>query len=381
MVPHRSEIPALFSTINQAGSRKPCADNKKMQKYGYCRNTGRKTSFCRKRGKMNRNRNFKSSVFSLMMQDKVKALNVYNVLGDSHFDNPEDVEIITTDGGISLSVRNDASFIIGTDMNFYEHQSTYNPNMPMRSLIYCTDAIDRRIKEKNENLYGHKQIKIPTPRFVVFYNGREKRPAVEKMYLSSAYMGEKKNPDLELSCTVYNLNAPENKELLEKSEVLYGYTFFINRVNANKENGMELEQAIDEAINTCTRENILQDFFRTYKNEVRRIMALDFTFERQIELTKMEYYQDGFAAGKAEGEARGEAKGMERGEKNGQLQNMISLTVRKLRKGKSVEQIADELEEDTATIAPICKVAEEFAPEYDEGKIFDKLKEKVLANN
>ena len=112
---------------------------------------------------MNRNRNFKSSVFSLMMQDKVKALNVYNVLGNSHFDNPEDVEIITTDGGISLSVRNDASFIIGTDMNFYEHQSTYNPNMPMRSLIYCTDAIDRRIKEKNENLYGHKQIKIPTP--------------------------------------------------------------------------------------------------------------------------------------------------------------------------------------------------------------------------
>ena len=302
---------------------------------------------------MNRNRNFKSSVFSLMMQDKVKALNVYNVLGNSHFDNPEDVEIITTDGGISLSVRNDASFIIGTDMNFYEHQSTYNPNMPMRSLIYCTDAIDRRIKEKNENLYGHKQIKIPTPRFVVFYNGREKRPAVEKMYLSSAYMGEKKNPDLELSCTVYNLNAPENKELLEKSEVLYGYTFFVNRVNANKENGMELEQAIDEAIDACTRENILKDFFGTYKNEVRRIMALDFTFERQIELTKMEYYKDG--------------------EKDGQLRALISLTIRKLRKGKSVEQICDELEADMATISSICKAAEEFAPEYDEEKIFRKL--------
>ena len=326
------------------------------------RNFLKKASFCRKRGKMNRNRNFKSSVFSLMMQDKVKALNVYNVLGNSHFDNPEDVEIITTDGGISLSVRNDASFIIGTDMNFYEHQSTYNPNMPMRSLIYCTDAIDRRIKEKNENLYGHKQIKIPTPRFVVFYNGREKRPAVERMYLSSAYMGEKKNPDLELACTVYNLNAPENKELLEKSEVLYGYTFFVNRVNANKENGMELEQAIDEAIDACTRENILKDFFGTYKNEVRRIMALDFTFERQIELTRMEYYQDGFSEGETHGE------------KNGQLQTLISLTVRKLRKGKSVEQIADELEADIATIAPICKAAEEFAPEYDEEKIFEKVK-------
>lgn len=69
---------------------------------------------------------------------------------------------------------------------------------------------------------------------------------------------------------------------------------------------MELEQAIDEAIDACTRENILKDFFGTYKNEVRRIVALDFTFERQIELTRMEYYQDGFANGEAQGEARGE---------------------------------------------------------------------------
>ena len=98
-------------------------------------------------------------------------------------------------------------------------------------------------------------------------------------------------------------------------------------------------------------------------------MALDFTFERQIELTKMEYYQDGFA----DGEVRGEAKGMARGEKNGQLRTLISLTVRKLHKGKSVDQIADELEADKATIAPICKAAEEFAPEYDEEKIFRKL--------
>ncbi|MED9807215.1 MAG: hypothetical protein UGE21_09995, partial [Lachnospiraceae bacterium] len=90
---------------------------------------------------------------------------------------------------------------------------------------------------------------------------------------------------------------------------------------------------------------------------------LDFSFERQIELTKMEDYQDGFSEGETHGE------------KNGQLQNMISLTVRKLRKGKSVEQIADELEADMATIAPICKAAEEFAPEYDEEKIFERLKE------
>ena len=98
-------------------------------------------------------------------------------------------------------------------------------------------------------------------------------------------------------------------------------------------------------------------------------MALDFTFERQIELTRMEYYQDGFA----DGEVRGETRGMARGKKDGQLRTLISQVVRKLRKGKSVEQIADELEADMATIAPICQAAEEFAPEYDEEKIFRKL--------
>ena len=122
---------------------------------------------------MNRNRNFKSSVFSLMMQDKVKALNVYNVLGNSHFDNPEDVEIITTDGGISLSVRNDASFIIGTDMNFYEHQSTYNPNMPLRDLFYISSEYQKLVDKKS--LYSSVLQKIPAPQFIVFYNGTEKK--------------------------------------------------------------------------------------------------------------------------------------------------------------------------------------------------------------
>ena len=85
----------------------------------------------------------------------------------------------------------------------------------------------------------------------------------------------------------------------------------------------------------------------------------------------MEYYQDGFA----DGEVRGETRGMARGKKDGELQTLISQVVRKLRKGKSVEQIADELEADMATIAPICQAAEEFAPEYDEEKIFERLKE------
>ena len=96
---------------------------------------------------MTENREYKSDVFSLLLEDKTNAMDVYNALNDTHYDNPDEVEMIRLESFIALSMRNDAAFIIGTDMNLYEHQSTYNPNMPLRGLIYYVDTMEKRIKE------------------------------------------------------------------------------------------------------------------------------------------------------------------------------------------------------------------------------------------
>ena len=123
---------------------------------------------------MSGNREYKSDVFSMLMQDKERALQLYNVMNDSNYQNPEDVEMTTLDGGISLSVRNDASFVVDARLSIYEHQSTVCPNMPIRSLIYFSVILSDMLSDKKNkkmigrNIYGKRLVKIPTPNFIVF---------------------------------------------------------------------------------------------------------------------------------------------------------------------------------------------------------------------
>ena len=98
---------------------------------------------------MSGNREYKSDVFSMLMQDKERALQLYNVMNDSNYQNPEAVEMTTLDGGISLSVRNDASFVVDARLSIYEHQSTVCPNMPIRSLIYFSVILSDMLSDKN----------------------------------------------------------------------------------------------------------------------------------------------------------------------------------------------------------------------------------------
>ena len=90
---------------------------------------------------MTGNREYKSDVFSMLMNNKNNALEVYNAVNGSNYTDSSMVEICTLDKGISLSVRNDASFILDANLSVYEHQSTICPNMPVRSLIYFTVTV------------------------------------------------------------------------------------------------------------------------------------------------------------------------------------------------------------------------------------------------
>ena len=243
---------------------------------------------------MNRNRNFKSSVFSLMMQDKVKALNVYNVLGNSHFDNPEDVEIITTDGGISLSVRNDASFIIGTDMNFYEHQSTYNPNMPLRDLFYISSEYQKLVDKKS--LYSSVLQKIPAPQFIVFYNGTEKEKDSWVNHLSEAFQNLSGNPKLELEVLTININEGHNPELMEQCQTLKEYAQYVNCVRRYAKK-FELADAVEQAVDECIHKNILSEFLRKNKAEVIAMSIFEYDKEEEERKLRKAEYEAGVADG------------------------------------------------------------------------------------
>ena len=262
----------------------------------------------------------------MLFEDKANCLEVYNALNMSNYKDENMIEIVTLENGIVLSVRNDAAFVIGNYLNIYEHQSTYNPNMPVRCLLYYVETIKPQIKKSD--IYSRTLVGVPNPKFVVFYNGKEKRPEVEEMHLSSAYYNQENDNWLEMKCMVYNINEGCNKELLDKCKSLREYMLLIDKIkdNINKDN--DLDTAIDSAVIYCIDNDILRDFLSKRGNEVRKVAALDYTFERRAELIKEQSFREGAEQGR------------EQGREEGRAETQVDNAKRMIALGMSVGQIA-----------------------------------------
>lgn len=237
---------------------------------------------------MTGNREYKSDVFSMLMSSRDNALEVYNAVNGSDYKDSNMVEICTLDKGISLSVRNDASFILDANLSVYEHQSTICPNMPVRSLIYFSVTLNDIIRKRN--VYGRTLIKIPVPRFVVFYNGTKEQPEQYELKLSDAFAHSTDDPQLELKCRVYNINYGRNPELMDHCSVLKEYSIFVDYVRFYyaQNNYNDLGTSTNQAIDRCIKENILKEFLIENRAEVVKVTQLDYTFERQLELEREE---------------------------------------------------------------------------------------------
>ena len=105
---------------------------------------------------------------------------MYNAVNGTDYTNPDDLEIRTLDDAVYLGYKNDLSFLISDTLNLYEHQSTVNPNMPLRGLLYFTNMLKAYVEEKKCNIYGSKLVQLPVPRYLVFYNGSDSMPDVHR---------------------------------------------------------------------------------------------------------------------------------------------------------------------------------------------------------
>ena len=257
------------------------------------------------------NREYKSDLFSMLMQEKPYALETYNAVNNSDYKDPEAIEIITLDHGVSLTIRNDASFILDMTANYYEHQSSVNPNMPLRFLLYYAEDMKKWTDREKKNLFGRGKVLIPTPHFVVFYNGTEEIPDVSVSYLSDSFFKSADMPELELRCTVLNINPGHCANIMEKAKILSEYTFLVELVRAYLKE-MSLEDAIHLAIDECINRGILGEFLTRRRNEVEKTMNLDFTFERQLELTARDEHEAGYNQGREEGIEEGIEKGIKK---------------------------------------------------------------------
>ncbi len=244
------------------------------------------------------NRKYKDRLFQKIFQDKNDLLELYNAVNHTSYQNPDELEITTLEDVIYLSMKNDLSFIIASSLNLYEHQSTYNPNMPIRGLLYFARLYEGYIEKHNLNIYGKKLIPLPTPRYIVFYNGNANLPDESILKLSDAFLPAKETdafsePMLECIVQMYNINPGHNKNLLKSCTRLNHYSIFIAEINQNLETGMDLADAIHTAIDTCISKNILADLLSKSKSEVFHMLLTKYDEKKFLKIT----YQEGIEEG------------------------------------------------------------------------------------
>ncbi len=285
-------------------------------------------------------RNYKDSIFTMLFKDRKALLDLFNAVNGTAYKDDSDIVINTLDNAIYVESKNDVSFILMDIVNMYEHQSTYTPNMPLRDLIYVTNVLKKYIEEEKFMLYSRKLLRIPEPRFVVFYNGLEELSDVMITKLSDSYYNKSDRPELELTVRTININIGHNKELFEKCPLLYGYSMFVETVRTYLKK-FPLCEAVPMAIDKCIEEDILREFLLQQKAEVTSMCMVEYGSEEFWELIRRDERE------LAREEVREEVLSVVREEVLSEVREKVSEEVKKdiiqnmVYKSISVEQISE----------------------------------------
>ena len=240
------------------------------------------------------NRQYKDTVFRMLFSEKENLLSLYNAVTGNAYQNADDLKIVTLENAIYMGMKNDLAFMLETNIYLYEHQSTLNPNIPLRDLIYIGIEYQQYVDDKS--LYSSRLQKIPAPKFMVFYNGTDAVDDRVELRLSNAYEHLAGEPDLELKALMLNVNEGHNKELMEQCQTLKEYAIYVARVRKYTSE-MNLNDAVARAIDECIKEGILVEFLRKNRSEVKMVSILEYDKEwEEKKLRKAEY-----EAGKSDG--------------------------------------------------------------------------------
>ena len=225
------------------------------------------------------NRNYKDTVFRMLFQDRENLLSLYNAVNGTAYEDVDGLVITTLQDAVYMNYKNDVSFVFDFTLSIYEHQSTVNQNMPLRDLIYVSKVLQGQMKD--QDIYSSRQIKLPTPKFVVFYNGTDEQPEKQTLRLSDAYEKQLEEVELELTVTVYNINYGHNQKLLEACQTLKEYAQYVAAVREYAKE-MPLAEAVESAVDSCIRQGILEDFLRKNRAEAIEMSIFEYDEEKHL---------------------------------------------------------------------------------------------------
>ena len=248
----------------------------------------------RKNKKITANRNYKDTVFRKLFSDRRNLLSLYNAINGTAYIDETKLEIVTLENAIYMGLKNDLAFIIDTNLFLYEHQSTYNPNMPLRDLFYISGEYQKLVDRWTN-------------------------------CLSESYENQQGEPNLELKVVTININRNCNRKLMEQCRILGEYAQYVEKVRKNAET-MSLDVAVKEAVDECIQKGILADFLRVNRAEVIAMSIFEYDKEEEEQKLQATY------------------------EKQGELKKAKSIAISLVQEGESIERIARILGETEKTI-------------------------------
>jgi hypothetical protein len=186
------------------------------------------------------NREHKDRLFRLIFgeeKNKRNLLVLYNAINGTEYDDVSLFQLMTIDDCIYMGMKNDIGLLIDFWLTLYEQQSTWNPNTPVRGMFYFSGMYEKYIALNKLNTYGSKLIKLPTPQYIVFYNGMDER------------------------------------------------------MDGKDELG-DIEKAVNKAVDECIKEGVLADFLIGHKAEVMDVCLTEYDEMATINAFKEEAVDD-----------------------------------------------------------------------------------------
>ena len=263
-------------------------------------------------------RTFKDSLFRDLFGNSSRkdyALSLYNALTGSAHTDPTRLELTTIEGVLYMGYKNDVSFVLDGDMMLWEHQSTVNPNMPLRGLLYFAQLYRRYLDSTKQSELSTHLVPLPSPRYFVFYNGLEKRPDREELALSDAFVNG--SGSIEVTATVLNVNEGNNRAIMDACDELRGYAH-LTALYRKLVQQMEPREAMDAAVATCMSDGFLVDYLALRRSEVIDMLLAEWKEEEYREMLRREAKEDGYDEGYGEGKKAGYSAGEKAGSSSGE---------------------------------------------------------------
>ena len=244
---------------------------------------------------------YKDRLFNFIFgseENKAWTLSLYNAVNGSSYTDPTAIEINTIKEVMYLGMHNDVSFLISDNMNLYEQQSTYNPNMPLRFLQYAGNLYEKYIVQHELNKYSSTLLALPVPKLIVFYNGERNQPEETILKLSDSFLSGA-DTDIEVWVRMLNVNYGNSPKLLRACKPLAEYSWLVSEIRNNNASKDEagFSSAIDYAISIMPDDYVIKPFLKAHQAEVKGMLLTEYN---EVEAMKL-FERDGWKRGRAEG--------------------------------------------------------------------------------